>query len=70
MDGRVMEAVNEYASTCDGPCAEFYHHEHLTIDPKTKLAYCDECIPKLPRDVKARVQKVFDETYKTSKGPA
>lgn len=52
MDGRDMECVNEYASTCDGPCAELTHHHYLTMDIKTQLGYCDDCIPGLSQEIK------------------
>lgn len=56
MDGRDMECVNEYASTCDGPCAELTHHDYLTMDTKTQLGYCDDCIPGLSQEIKDRLE--------------
>lgn len=41
-EGRYMEAVNEYASTCDG-CGELYSHEDLEMNEKTQLGYCENC---------------------------
>jgi len=40
--GRYMEAVNEYASTCDG-CYELTMHDMMTMDKETQLRYCEEC---------------------------
>jgi len=37
-----IEAVCEYASTCDG-CSELTHHGEMTMDIKTQLGYCPEC---------------------------
>ncbi len=54
IDGRFMEAVNEYASTCD-QCGEPTHHHHLTMEPLTQLGYCDDCIPKLSDDIRGRL---------------
>lgn len=59
IDGRFIGAVNEYASTCDGPCAELTMHESLAMDPVTQLGYCEECIPKLPLEIQARLDKKF-----------
>ena len=56
MDGRDMECVNEYASTCDGPCAELTHHDYLTMDTKTQLGYCEDCIPGLSQEIKDRLE--------------
>ncbi len=42
VDGRFTEAVNVYASTCDG-CAELTSHEEMTMDEKTQLGYCHAC---------------------------
>ena len=42
-DGRWMEAVNEYASTCDG-CHELTMHEDMVCDSRTQLGYCPECV--------------------------
>lgn len=43
VDGRWLEAVNEYASTCDG-CGELTHHDNQTMDKETQLGYCPECM--------------------------
>lgn len=43
--GRWIEAINEYAMTCDD-CAELTMRGDLTMDMKTQLSYCDECIKK------------------------
>jgi|GEM_PF-2896607 len=42
VDGRFIEAVSEYASTCDG-CGELTHHNLLTMDEETQLGYCYLC---------------------------
>jgi len=42
-DGRTLEAVNQYASTCDG-CGELTMHEDLAMDDDTQLGYCYECM--------------------------
>lgn len=62
IDGRFMEAVNEYASTCDGECMELTHHELLRMDPDTQLAYCDVCFLTLPLEIKARIEKFERES--------
>jgi hypothetical protein len=41
-DGRFTEAVNEYASTCDG-CADLTSHADMAMDEKTQLGYCGAC---------------------------
>jgi len=65
IDGRWMEAVSEYASTCDG-CAELTHHSHLTMDPETQLGYCDNCIPKQAPDIRKRLNAIKNGTWKGS----
>ena len=57
IDGRYMPAVNDYASTCDGPCMELTMHERMHMDPVTQLGYCDKCFETLPRRIKARIMK-------------
>lgn len=42
IDGRFIDAVAEYASTCD-LCAELTSHDELTGDKETQLGYCDNC---------------------------
>ena len=42
IDGRFIDAVAEYASTCDG-CGELTHHDFLTMDDETQLGYCEVC---------------------------
>ena len=44
-EGRYMEVVNEYASTCD-ECGELTHHDDLTMNENNQLAYCEWCIKK------------------------
>ncbi|HEY4520615.1 MAG TPA: hypothetical protein VJJ72_02325 [Candidatus Paceibacterota bacterium] len=56
VDGRSMEAVNEYASTCDW-CGELTMHESMRMDPKTQLGYCPDCIPKLPKAILEGLEK-------------
>jgi hypothetical protein len=56
VDGRWIEEVCEYASTCDGPCMELTHHDLLCMDPVTQLGYCSLCIPKLPKEIRNRLQ--------------
>ena len=55
VDGRFMDVVNEYASTCDGQCAEQFSHDDLHMDPETQLGYCAACLLKMPPEVQARV---------------
>lgn len=45
IDGVNMEAVNCYASTCDG-CAELTMHVDMEMDPHTQLGYCPACVKK------------------------
>lgn len=46
IDGRYMEAVNDYASTCD-VCCELTHHDLFAyIDPVTQLGCCESCFEK------------------------
>jgi len=45
VDGRYIEAVCEYASTCDG-CGELTMHEAMEMDEKTQLGYCEICVRK------------------------
>lgn len=46
-DGRTLECVNQYASTCDG-CAELTNHEEMEMememDKETQLGYCPKCV--------------------------
>lgn len=42
IDGRWVQAVSDYASTCDG-CAELTMHEEMEMDEETQLGYCQEC---------------------------
>lgn len=53
-DGRWIEAVSDYASSCDY-CGELTSHEQLHMDPVTQLGYCDECVPKLSEYIRARL---------------
>lgn len=42
VDGRWIEAVNQYASTCDG-CMVLTMHVDMKMDEKTQLGYCKRC---------------------------
>ena len=42
IDGRFVDVVNEYASTCDG-CGELTMHESMAMDNETQLGYCKDC---------------------------
>ena len=42
IDGRWVQAVSDYASTCDG-CQELTHHEEMSMDVSTQLGYCEKC---------------------------
>lgn len=48
VDGRALECVNEYASTCDG-CGELTMHDSMWMDPYTQLGYCEDCTTKAAR---------------------
>jgi hypothetical protein len=56
VDGRYIGAVCEYASTCDGPCAELTSHVELRMDPITQLGYCDDCVPFMPKEIQERLE--------------
>ena len=56
VDGRWIEAVAEYASTCDGPCAELTMHTELRMDPITQLGYCYSCVSLLDVEVRDRLE--------------
>lgn len=45
IDGRFIEAVNEYTSTCD-LCGELTSHELMEMDLETQLGYCSKCVPR------------------------
>ena len=55
IDGRFMEEVNTYASTCD-LCADLTLHEEMAMDPNTQLGYCKKCIPKLSLEIRERIE--------------
>ena len=63
IDGRYMGAVSDYASTCDGPCAELTHHDLLAMDPETQLGYCQTCIPSLSPEIRARLEQKFENQF-------
>jgi len=47
-EGRGIDQINEYASTCDG-CYELVHHDLQRIPDGSddQLGYCEECRPDL-----------------------
>lgn len=45
IDGRYMEFVNLYASTCDG-CMKLTRHDTMEMDGETQFGYCEKCAPK------------------------
>lgn len=48
VDGRWIEAVCEYASTCDY-CGELTAHVQMSMNPETQQGFCDECFNKAVR---------------------
>ena len=56
IDVRWIEAVSDYASTCDGPCMQLTLHESMARDPVTGLAYCEKCKKDLPKEIKNRLE--------------
>ena len=53
-EGRLIECVCEYASTCDG-CGELTSHEDMVMDLRTQLGYCENCMkdPRIAAMIKA-----------------
>lgn len=47
-EGRGIEQIFEYASTCDG-CSQLVHHDLQRIPPDSddQLGYCENCRPEL-----------------------
>ena len=45
MDGRGIEEINCYASTCDA-CGEQTMHEELEMNEENQLGTCQECLKK------------------------
>lgn len=45
VDGRCIQCVAEYASTCDG-CGELHCHINMAMDTETQLGYCPACEPE------------------------
>jgi hypothetical protein len=45
MDGRGIEEINCYASTCDA-CGELTMHEELEMNEENQLGTCPECLAK------------------------
>jgi len=56
IDGRLLEAVNDYASTCDG-CAEQTRHDIMYYDEEADLGYCEECARKMNVDTDILLEK-------------
>ena len=57
VNGRWMEAVNQYASTCDC-CGDLEMHESMRMDPDTQLGYCRACFPtKLSPEILRRIEE-------------
>jgi len=54
IDGRCIEAVCEYASTCDN-CGELTSHDEMEMDPETQFGYCLGCVPKLSQEIRDRL---------------
>lgn len=57
INGRYMEVVNEYASTCDW-CGELTSHEEMVMDPLTQLGYCIQCVNngEMPAEILKRLE--------------
>lgn len=45
-EGRWIESICEYASTCDG-CHELVHHDLQRTEGDSQLGYCANCRPDL-----------------------
>lgn len=45
IDGRFMDEVNNYASTCDC-CGELTSHVELEMNEENQLGTCQECLKK------------------------
>jgi len=43
VDGRWIDAVAEYASTCDG-CSELTMHDSMEMDHETQFGFCERCM--------------------------
>lgn len=50
VDGRDIQVVSDYASTCDG-CGELTPHEEMTMDKETQLGYCPKCQEEMGLDL-------------------
>ena len=55
-EGRNMEAIFDYASTCDG-CMVLTHYQGMSMDPQTQLRYCDECLEKITPVIRERIEQ-------------
>ncbi len=51
VDGRFIQEVSEYASTCDG-CSELTMHDKMEIDEETQLGYCEVRVDKRENEKK------------------
>lgn len=51
IEGRWIEAVAEYATSCDG-CGDLTHHslQRIPADSDDQLGYCENCRPDLFKD--------------------
>ena len=49
-DGRYLEEVFIYASTCDR-CHNLTLHELMTMDEETELGYCKKCAKEINKEV-------------------
>jgi predicted sulfurtransferase len=56
MDGRCIEAVNEYASTCDG-CGEQTSHVEMLMDTQTQLGYCPKCVSEMSEEDRIKLME-------------
>lgn len=67
--GRYMEVVNEYASTCDG-CGELTLHDCMTMDEKTQLGYCSDCVDEYIKKNLNEEKKMYRiQLYESKDGP-
>ncbi|HEX3100063.1 MAG TPA: hypothetical protein VHQ41_03800 [Patescibacteria group bacterium] len=54
-EGRNMEAISDYASTCDG-CYDHTAHQLMSMDPQTQLGYCAHCLEKIDSETRERIE--------------
>lgn len=55
-EGRDMEAISDYASTCDG-CMDHTSHQEMGMDPQTQLGYCHTCLTKIDPEIRKRIEE-------------